>query len=734
MTLKRGSLLNNRYLIVDILGLGGMGSVYKAVDKNLGVKVAVKENLFTSDEFASQFHREAVILAGLRHPNLPRVTDHFVIEEQGQYLVMDYIEGEDLRMRMDRLGALPEDEVITIGAAICDALSYLASRNPPIVHRDIKPGNVRITQQGEIFLVDFGLAKVWSTSGKTATGARAMTPGYSPPEQYGTARTDQRSDIYSLGATLYAALTTYIPEDAMSRAMGQARLTPIEETNPGVSQYLTVAIEKALAVRPDDRYQNAQKFKKALLNVDASIGRDTGEWRVSPAPQKKDDQADTSEMPPIDSQTIEDERNKQSGGKPPNSPGTPSPVYQESEPSEGGKKWIRFWWLYLLIGSIILFFVISTLLTNKPAAGIAVTPSQTVAEHQSNPVLSTMTQQVIGSNPTFTPPNPENISNLPTITNTPTLTATEVETLPPLIANTASPVPTPTMVGGGRGEIAFSSDRRGMPQIFLTDIESGEWRQLTDMSGGACQPSWNPDGRLLVFISPCEGNKEEYPGSAMFIIDVDQIDSEPIPLPTVPGGDYDPAWSPDGEYILFASNRTTGRPRIYKMKVDDQTVTLLSDKFARDMNPAWSPDGEKISYVSTYKGFKEIWIMDADGKNRRPFTKSTSANDLYPDWSNDGTVILFTQYSFSGNVPILAAGYYDENKYTEFEIRIGPVPMREAEYSPDGFWLVFEGWPEGGNHEIYIMTTNGASMQQVTHNPGYDFDPTWRPTYNHDNS
>ena len=198
MTLERGTLLHNRYRIAEILGQGGMGSVYRAVDENLGVDVAVKENLFTTDEYARQFRLEAVILANLRHQNLPRVTDHFVIEDQGQYLVMDYIEGEDLRQRMERAGSVHDDEAVTIGAAMCDALGYLHSRKPPILHRDVKPGNVKITSEGEVFLVDFGLAKVLQGGQVTTTGARAMTPGYSPPEQYGTARTDPRTDIYSL--------------------------------------------------------------------------------------------------------------------------------------------------------------------------------------------------------------------------------------------------------------------------------------------------------------------------------------------------------------------------------------------------------------------------------------------------------------------------------------------------------------------------------------------------------
>src|SRR5512147_1702018 len=137
MILERGELLNSRYRIIEILGQGGMGSVYRAIDENLGVEVAVKENLFTTEEYARQFRREAVILANLRHPNLPRVTDHFVIEQQGQYLVMDYIEGEDLRERMERTGPLTEAESTIVGVALCDAMIYMHTRKPQVLHRDI---------------------------------------------------------------------------------------------------------------------------------------------------------------------------------------------------------------------------------------------------------------------------------------------------------------------------------------------------------------------------------------------------------------------------------------------------------------------------------------------------------------------------------------------------------------------------------------------------------------------
>jgi serine/threonine protein kinase len=280
MTLKQGELLLDRYRIIEVMGHGGMGSIFRAVDENLGVEVAVKENLFTIEDYARQFRKEATILANLRHSNLPRVSDHFSIDEQGQYLIMDYIEGEDLQERLERLGPFEEEEVVFIGASICDALSYMHSREPMVLHRDIKPANVRITPRGEVYLVDFGLAKVVHGDQTTTTGARAMTMGFSPPEQYGAARTDARTDIYSLGATLYTALTGYTPEDSLAQTMDQEDLTPVRERNPKISKRVAEAVEKALQVHPNNRFQMAAEFKNELLK--AQSGRFSINFSLDP--------------------------------------------------------------------------------------------------------------------------------------------------------------------------------------------------------------------------------------------------------------------------------------------------------------------------------------------------------------------------------------------------------------------------------------------------------------------
>lgn len=727
MALERGTILNQRYRVVEILGQGGMGAVYRAIDENLGVDVAVKENLFTTEEYARQFRREAVILATLRHPNLTRVTDHFVIENRGQYLVMDYIEGEDLRQRMDRTGVLSEEEAILIGAAVCDALSFLETCTPPVIHRDIKPGNVKITPSGQIYLVDFGLAKLIQDGQATTTGARAMTPGYSPPEQYGTARTDNRSDLFSLGATLYAALTGAIPEDALARAMDQAVLTAIRKHNPRVSRRLAAVIEKSLLIRPDERFQTAEEFKQALLNVRGFTRRKTGEYVVSPAPgngSKVNQELfpDTPAPKPLSP-----------GYSPPPPNKSPLPIPTSSPISEPdsirrSSKQKRSRWLWVLGGLFLILLVGAGAIVNDPnlpgRALALVNPSPTVdlpagmVDPSPTPSADKLLVQATIPLTTASP-------LAPAATLTPQVTATRAPTNIPVISSPPSPTPAPTVIGGGNGQIAFASGRNGTTQVWVVNVDGSDPRQITDMPEGACQPDWSPDGMRLVFISPCKKNEDQYRRVGMFIINVDGTGL--TPLPSAPGGDFDPVWSPDGTKIAFSSLRNSGRPRIYSMNLADGSVERLSDQYSYDRQPYWSPDGNKLAFVTTQKGPVQIWTMNSDGSNQELFSRSGDAINLHPVWSRDGEVILFTQVSQQRRTPVLVAASYKDGDYTEFRYDQGPAPSKEAKYSPDGLWLVYESWPEGSNHDIYIMSASGAGMIRLTDAPGDDFDPAWRP-------
>ena len=258
-----GTLLAERYRMISELGRGGFGAVYKAWDTRLNRAVAVKENLQSGADSQRQFIREAQVLADLNHPNLPRVIDYFSIPGKAQYLVMDFVEGDDLHSQVERQRSVELQQVLAWTAQVCDALEYLHNHEPPLFHRDIKPANIRINSKGRAMLVDFGLVKAYNPSMKTTVGARAVSPGYAPPEQYGMGSTDERSDIYALGATLYYLLTCNNPPESVQRLTGKS--TPaIHQFNSQVPGYVVLAVERAMALDPAQRFQRAAEFKTAL--------------------------------------------------------------------------------------------------------------------------------------------------------------------------------------------------------------------------------------------------------------------------------------------------------------------------------------------------------------------------------------------------------------------------------------------------------------------------------------
>ncbi|MGE5375298.1 MAG: protein kinase domain-containing protein [Bacteroidota bacterium] len=732
MTLERGALLYKRYRIIEILGQGGMGSVYHAVDENLGVDCAVKENLFTTDEYARQFRLEAVILANIRHPNLPRVTDHFVIGDQGQYLVMDYIEGEDLRQRMERVGNITEDDAILIGAAICDALTYLhMNRKPPILHRDIKPGNVKITPDGEIFLVDFGLAKVLQANNQaTTTGARAMTPGYSPPEQYGTARTDPRTDIYSLGATLYAALTGIIPEDGLARAMDNTQLTPLRKRNNKVSKRLASAIEKAMNVDPSERYQNAEEFKRALLGSKAKTQILPSNYKISPSPETSEE----IKQSPI-------EKESQPAGVPQQESKNNTPIKKEVpvfKPKRRKRSGRRLFSSILIVLFLMAFTIVGavrfrpdimpTEVKNvmSPVSGISIpfldtatiTPAALISSTASTGAQVALVTHTSAAVTKTSPP-----TRTPVPSATPTIAST------PTQENTSLPQTTPR--GGGLGQIAFASNRSGIPQIYMSNVDGTNLVQLTNVESGACQPSWSPDGSQLVFISPClnhvDSPRESYTDTSLFMVNADGTGLKQ--LTSVPGADFEPAWSPDGTQIAFTSIRD-GNNQIYLFDVDTQKVTSLTkpDVNVENSEPAWSPDGTQIAYMVKRLGTYQVWIMSRDGKDQAQLVRSgQSLWDYGPAWSADGKVIVFNQRPSNNiqsrpwlmSIQVQGGGAANRLNF--------PTPIEDVKFSPDGLWLVSEGRDSQGNRDIYFMMITGGSRTRLTTDPAMDFDPAWRP-------
>jgi len=287
MTLIPETVLHDRYRIESLLGQGGMGAVYKAFDTLYDQYCAIKElslvqfpekesggqssgnsnsGIITRDKAAFQFKREAKLLAALDHPNLPKVTDFFSIGDDYHYLVMTLVNGKDLASLLESRHdqPFPEAQVLEWIGQIMNALAYCHKKN--LAHRDVKPANIIVADSKIVYLVDFGIAKnINKVSPSITIGTQVLTPKYSPPEQYtGQGLTDVRSDIYSLGATMYTLLTGKQPMDAIIRVMGNEMATP-KQALPTIAPVLDIVIRKAMSLKQEDRYQTIEEMRNAIF-------------------------------------------------------------------------------------------------------------------------------------------------------------------------------------------------------------------------------------------------------------------------------------------------------------------------------------------------------------------------------------------------------------------------------------------------------------------------------------
>ncbi len=275
--LSPGTILSSRYRIESILGQGGMGAVYLATMEALGgKKVAVKEMEFkglSESELAqavAQFNKEASFLANLDHPNLVQVTDFF-IEGDKHYLVMAYVQGQTLQQKLKQHGKpFTWAEVKSYAAPLVEVLHYLHTQDPPILFRDLKPSNIMIEPSGRLRLIDFGIARTAQAGDRTSTFLQGTgTSGFSPIEQYGGGQsTDQRSDIYSLGATLYYLLTGKVPPDAVARISQGKKLIPVTKIQPELPAQVEQLLNKALALRQQERHSSMAEFRNEIAAVD----------------------------------------------------------------------------------------------------------------------------------------------------------------------------------------------------------------------------------------------------------------------------------------------------------------------------------------------------------------------------------------------------------------------------------------------------------------------------------
>jgi len=345
------TVLQGRYRIIRQLGQGGMGAVYEALDERLDTVVALKETLFTDERLRKQFEREARLLARMHHPALPRVSDHFS-EAEGQFLVMQFIAGEDLdQMMKDKQGPFPPDQVLTWGDQLLDALDYLHTQDPQIIHRDIKPQNLKITSRGQIILLDFGLAKGQSGGVSLVTTSASIfgyTPNYAPLEQIQGLGTDARSDIYALSATLYHLMTGVKPPDALTRAAALVNgqpdpLAPANAISGNIGSEVAGVLARGMSQNREQRFATAEGMRAALHGsgeVATLAGRSEAATVILPTPDTSSEAATRVDPNP----------------KPTAVPGETTVV----QTAGGGKRWIAPWAVaaatVILLGGVVVAY------------------------------------------------------------------------------------------------------------------------------------------------------------------------------------------------------------------------------------------------------------------------------------------------------------------------------------------------------------------------------------------
>ncbi|MGB8646035.1 MAG: protein kinase [Anaerolineae bacterium] len=697
--LAPGTVLGHRYRILSLLGQGGMGAVYQAQDLRLGLVAALKENWGGDPR---QFQQEALILARLRHSNLPRVSDHFVEPNGAQYFVMEYIDGEDLEAMVKRVGPRLEANVLGWIDQILDALIYLHNQQPPVIHRDIKPANIKITPQGKAILVDFGIAKTADPRLGTLTGARAVTPGYAPPEQYGL-HTDPRSDVYALGATLYTALTGQVPPESPLRTSGAVALIPPRQIVAAISPGTEGAILRAMETDMAQRWQSASEFRAALHQ-------------------------------PIQKSTIP-------------VPGGPSPRASASGISPS---WVIPILLALIAATLFLIIALAlNKLTPNPvaianAATLTDTPvdtppfTPTVSETR-NPI-ETLTALDVAS------PTPENTSTVivvpsatpaPTSLPSPTWTWTPVPARP---TNTSLPVVPPrAQTALGCNPIAFvsSPNRDPVPAEIDTINPDGTNRRtlltsqqlgLSSLEGAA----WSPNGTRLAFAAKPEGSDHRQ----IYVVNADGSGPVRLTSPLQNRDTYHPSWSPDGSRLVVSSSSQTSASSytdpdafiISSVQAEQYLNNTAFDNPQRGAGGvAWSPDGQWVVYTSTDPSKNaDVYMTNLSSGQAIRLTLAPQT-ERAEAWSPRGDWLAFTS---------LRTGYPHIYRLRPTGTESGVEPLTfprgdwqddSPSWSPDQSWIVFQSLANSAaKNDLFMVNVADKSLHQLTNTPDlYERGPSW---------
>lgn len=624
MPLANGTILQNRYRVAGMLGQGGMGVVYLAHDLRLGERpVAVKQlnisRIAPADvtDALESFRHEAYVLSQLNHPRIANVIDAFSTNGL-EYLVIEYVAGESLEAVCHRFAGQPlaEQQVLVWARQICQVLDYLHNHQPPVIFRDLKPSNIMVQPNGDLKIIDFGIVRYFKP-GQTQDTRAMGTPGYAPPEQYGTGQTDARSDIYSLGVILHQLLTGYDP------ASTPFNIPDIHNLNPNVSPHVAAIVRQATNHDRKQRPENARVIATAL-------------------------------------------------GVPLDTPITPTTLPLPPEPKQPGS--LVPYWAMAAVAVLVVLVVMAGIglfwlpgLLGEPPTPVAVIDSDTIT-----PVSPVIIEEQAEATATPTVIE-ESVPAIGDATTTVTLVPTTPTATPlPPDTPTATAVPTPNF---SQWPIVFDSTRDGANNIYIMDGDGQNVRRLTsDATQFDAEAVLSPDGQWIAYESrPTQGGNytiylmrtdgsnrralangrlANWSPDGRFIAYETLTQPEQIAIIDVGNGQdrqltnggrhRAPSWSPDGNQLAIMAE-ISGGWQILLINVISQNQTQITTGRPDKRFPAWSPDGQWIAYntIATSGGVGDVWLVDPTGQDVRQVTSSAPSGR--PAWSPDSQYLIYNR-------------------------------------------------------------------------------------------
>jgi Tol biopolymer transport system component/predicted Ser/Thr protein kinase len=731
------------YQIREELGRGGMAVVYRAYQQSLNRYVAIKvlpPQLAFDQEFVERFQREARAAAGLRHPNI--VVIHDVGQEEGiYYIVMEYLEGRTLKQVIEQQGPLPPKRAGRIIEQVASALDYAHKRG--FVHRDVKPANIFVGEGDRVTLTDFGIAKAGAeTQHLTRTGMLMGTPEYMSPEQATGGMMDHRTDLYALGVVLYQMLVGRVPfrgttPHAVLHAVIYEPPPPPRQINPNLPPAIEAVIMKAVAKRPEQRFQRGAEMVAALRAALVATGGGPQHAPAAVPPPPGPGPARVAPAASLRSALADSKRGSRSAAQPIGSlfKGKGSPVVWIMAGialvlllSLGG--------LILLLGggggqetpvpatiqAVVWMATAATPTAARPGASVW-QPTET---SQPAPATKEAIPTQVQSSAAAPPPATDTPTAAPPATDTPTAVAPPTET----------PTPAPAVPGADApaGRLAFSSNRDGKPEIYVVSFPGGSPVRLTNNKANDWLPDWSPDGGRIAFTSDRTGSYD------LWVMNGDGS-GQTAWVTTAAWDDY-ARWAPDGRRLSFSTTANTeGVPNseIFVRQTDGSLVQLTYST-AEDQWADWSPDG-RIVYSEGYKDDSnwDIYIMNGDGSGRMAWLGGATC-DVQPTWSPDGQRIAFLRISADSN----------GNGRVDFE-DAGDVWVGQASggglrqltsgfwaavpsWSPDSQWLAFTRLSdsngngrsdEGDDADIWAVPVGGGTPVPLVQGPSRDGDASW---------